>query len=211
MLPASLQHSTGTLEARPTKTLWQTSTEYRFYTGDQGQNAGSYYILKWPLVDPTYGTIGDYVQNGNYDHFFMQEGLNREFVYIVKKLGSNFNPHGSSYYGVGFLRMKHHIVNGYLLYLLGQPWSKVYTCTVNSGWVNPNLANNRFGTISVDAIDVQTRYTGQWSWHFVSINTGTAHNMQILTSDESTFVVVVNLNWGRTWDDLSSDKNNCDI
>jgi hypothetical protein len=35
--------------------------------------ANTYAIIKWPLVDSTYGTIGDYVYDSSntYDHFFM--------------------------------------------------------------------------------------------------------------------------------------------
>jgi len=35
--------------------------------------ANTYAIMKWPLVDPTYGTIGDYVYDATYiyDQFFM--------------------------------------------------------------------------------------------------------------------------------------------
>jgi hypothetical protein len=65
-------YSNGTMSCQPSKSLWQTSTYYDCFTGDQSQPANTYAILKWPLVDPTYGTIGDYSPNGMYDHFFVQ-------------------------------------------------------------------------------------------------------------------------------------------
>ena len=68
--------STGTLKCFPTKSLWQTSTYYDCYTAQESMGAYTYAIMKWPLVDPTYGTIGDYVHDSGsiYDHFFMFEG-----------------------------------------------------------------------------------------------------------------------------------------
>jgi hypothetical protein len=98
--PKYSNYSTGTMSCRPTKSLWQTQTNYRCFTSDQSQPANTYAILQWPLVDSTQGTIGDYDSSSGipYDHFFVQQGLNQMYVYIVLKLGGTFNPSGSSYY-----------------------------------------------------------------------------------------------------------------
>ena len=177
----------------------------------QNQNANSYYILKWPLTNPTYGTIGDYDQSNSYDHFFVQEAENQMFVYIVRKLTSTYTATGSSYYAFQYLRMKHHIVNGYYLYLLGRPWSKRYTCSASSSWIQTNRANNYFGTFTIDAIDAQAKYNGDWCWHFASINTKTAHDISLNTDDDSTMVIEVRMSWGRTWSELSTTSTHCNI
>ena len=66
-------YSTGTLKAYPSKNLWETGGYYYFYTAQENMTANTYAVLKWPLVDPTYGTVGDYVYDSGqiYDHFFI--------------------------------------------------------------------------------------------------------------------------------------------
>jgi hypothetical protein len=73
--------------------------------------------------------------------------------------------------------MKHHIVNSYNLYLLAKDWSRLYTVSVSASWVLSNMATNALGQFTVDTIDVQARYSGAWSWHYFSIITGTAYNI----------------------------------
>ncbi len=104
------------------------------------------------------------------------------YVYIVIKLGSQFVPsnngvYTTSYYRFGYIRMKHHIVNSYKLYLLATDWTKIYTASVNKDWVWDNRCYNARGQFTVDTIDVQDRQAGQWSWHYFSINTGNAHSI----------------------------------
>ena len=170
----------------PSKILWQTQTWYDCKTRDQSQPINTYAILQWPLVDPTYGTIGDYDSSSGmpYDHFFFQTALNQMYVYVVLKLGNTFTPtwdgsgNPTSYYRFGYLRMKHHIINTYNLYLLAGDWTKQYTVGVDSNWVMTNLANNNyFGQFTVDTIDVQYRQCNAWSWHFFSINTINAYTI----------------------------------
>lgn len=136
--------TTGSLKCYPTTYLYQTNTYYDCYTSQENMDANTYAILKWPLVDPTYGSIGDYtyVSGQIYDQFFMFEDKNSYYVYLVKKLtggftaGTNGNsayaPYNyiTSYYRFGYLRMKHHIVNNYNLYLLRKPATKIYTAIV---------------------------------------------------------------------------------
>lgn len=110
---------------------------------------------------------------------FGSDVLNQMYVFVVLKLGSQFNPTTSggnptSYYRFGYLRMKHHIVNSYNLYLLAKDWSKLYTASASSSWLT-TYRSNQFGTISIDCIDVQSRYCGHWSWHYFSVNTANAY------------------------------------
>lgn len=146
----------------------------------------TYAIMKWPLYDPTYGNIGDYVYQSShiYDHFFMYEDQNKYFVYLVKKLTSGFTAGTSgsssyapydyitSYYRWGYLRMKHHIVNNYKMYLLRKPATKIYTCTVHSSWMNSYRVSNYFGTWSMYDMDTQVKINGWNGWQFASINAG---------------------------------------
>lgn len=75
---ASNFYSTGSTTCYPTKSLWQIQTFYDCYISHQNQPANTYVILKWPLVNPTYGTIGDFdtSANAHYDQFFVYEGIN---------------------------------------------------------------------------------------------------------------------------------------
>ena len=70
--------------------------------------------------------------------------------------------------------MKHHIVNGYKLFILNRDYTKLYTASVDSSWVWTYRANGAGGQFSVDVIDAQSRKCDVWSWHFFSLNTGTA-------------------------------------
>lgn len=58
--PTTNYYSTGSLNCYPTKTLYQKGTYYDCYTASENMGTNTYAIMKWPLVDPTYGTIGDY-------------------------------------------------------------------------------------------------------------------------------------------------------
>jgi hypothetical protein len=58
--PTTNYYSTGTLNCYPTKALYQKGTNYDCYTASENMGTNTYAIMKWPLVDPTYGTIGDY-------------------------------------------------------------------------------------------------------------------------------------------------------
>lgn len=142
---------TGALSGFPTQSLWQTGTYYRFYTSQENMPVNSYAILMWPLVDATDGTIGDYTftsstigGGGVYDQFYISTATNQLYVYLVQKLTSGFTAattgngawaafgYITSYYQFGFLRMKHHIINGYNFYLLMTPGYKTYTATISS-------------------------------------------------------------------------------
>lgn len=166
-------YSTGTMTCYPNKNLWQLQTEYNCYTADQNQPINTYVILVWPLVDPTYGTIGDYDSSAgvHYDHFFVQTALNQVYVYCVLKLANQFTASTSggnilSFYRFAYLRMKHHIVNNYKLYLLAKDWTKVYTVNVDSTWMWNNKGNGHFGQFQANMIDVQMRQCNVWSWHY---------------------------------------------
>lgn len=65
-------NSSSTLYCYPTRALWQTGTYYDFYTSEEHVTTNGYAILQWPLVDPTYGTIGDYTFVNAYDQFYIQ-------------------------------------------------------------------------------------------------------------------------------------------
>lgn len=75
VFPQNGYYSTGSVICNPTKLIYQTQTYYDCNTGNQGQPANTYAILKWPLVDPTYGNIGEYVYDSTagmtYDQFFI--------------------------------------------------------------------------------------------------------------------------------------------
>lgn len=155
-------YSTGTATCQPNKGLWQTQTVYDCYIPDQNQNSNTYAVLRWPLVDSTYGTIGQYDSSyGHYDHFFMSASgtnqINVMYVYIVIKLSGSYSASGSSYYRFGYIRMKHHIVNSYSLYLLGGDWTKLYTVSVSNSWVLNNRCRNHMGQFYIDVIDMQSR------------------------------------------------------
>ena len=142
--------------------------------------------MKWQLVDSTYKTIGDYTYTSSYtyDHFFMSEGQNEHYVYIVKKYtggwsattstSSTYTPYGgiSSYHRFGQLRMKHHIVNSYKLYMLLKPAYKVYTASVSSSFISSYRKTNIFGQMSGHDYDTQVKISGWSSWFFASINAG---------------------------------------
>jgi hypothetical protein len=204
-------YSTGTCTCYPNSQLWTPTSNYNCYINSNTQAAGSYAILQWPLVDPTYGIIGDYNNVGtHYDIFFMSTAVNQHYVYLVIKLTSTYNPSGSSYFAFGNIRMKHHIVNSYNLYLLGQPWSQLWTASVSSSWVWSTYTNGAYGGFSIDAIDVQDRYAGRGSWHYISINTGTAYNFPFETTDASTMVIEIRFNSGNTYASLGS-SGQCSI
>jgi hypothetical protein len=212
-------YSTGSMTCYPNKALWQTETNYDCKTADQSQPAYTYAILQWPLVDPTYGTIGDYDSSSGmpFDHFFFQTGLNQMYVYVVLKLGSSGftattsggNP--TSYYRFGYLRMKHHIINSYNLFLMAGTWTKKYTVGVDNSWVWTNRANNWFGQFTVNTIDVQTRQSDAWSWHYFSINTGTADSTNFNGKEPSETIIEITFNSGRTFQDLHSSYTTCNI
>lgn len=105
-------------------------------------------------------------------------------MYIVKKLTSGFTagtsssstytPFGgiTSYYRFGELRMKHHIVNSYPIYLLAKPSTKIYTASVTTSFMNSYRVVNAYGTFSVNSIDTQVKISGYNGWQFVSLNAG---------------------------------------
>lgn len=144
VFPTTGYYYTGTSNCRPSLALWQPTTTYDCFHGT-GLGANTYAIMKWPLVDPTYGTIGDYDYtsvDSIYDVFYMYTATNQYYVYLVQKRPSGFTATTDPTYGnitskmtFGYLRMKHHIVNGYTLYLLGKPTTYIYTCTVDTSWV----------------------------------------------------------------------------
>jgi len=173
-------YGTGTCFCYPTTPLWTPTSLYNCFINSNNQQIGSYAILQWPLVDATHGIIGDYNDVGmHYDIFFMSTALNQYYVYLVIKLSTAYVSSTTSYFQFGDIRMKHHIVNSYNLYLLGQPWSQLWTASVNSTWVWNTRTYNSYGQFSIDAIDVQDRYSGDASWHYISINTGTAYNFPL--------------------------------
>lgn len=72
-------------------------------------------------------------------------------IYIVKKLTSG----SPSSYRFGYLRMKHHIVNSYTLYLLGKDWTKIYSASTSYSTVIASALS--YTTFTTDMIDVQSR------------------------------------------------------
>ena len=148
--------------------------------------SNTYAILKWQLVDSTYGTIGEYQYTSSWahDHFFMNEGNNQYFVYIVRKFpsgwtagtssSSTYAPYGgiTSYYRFGFIRMKHHLRNSYKLYLLMKPAYKEYSASVPSSFVQGYREVNYFGTWSINSMDTQAKISGWNGWPFVSVHAG---------------------------------------
>ena len=142
--------------------------------------------MKWQLVDGTYGSYGDYTYTSSYtyDHFFMNEGQNEQYVYIVKKYtsgwtagtsgSSSYAKYGgiTSYHRFGQLRYKHHRVNSYKMYLLKKPSFKEYTASVSQSFVQNYKVTNYFGTWSLESMDTQVKINGWNGWQFVSINAG---------------------------------------
>jgi len=182
VFPTTNYYSTGTATCQPTRALWQTTTYYYCYHAT-AMGTNTYAVMRWPLVDPTYGTIGDYVYTSVdyiYDIFYMYTATNQYYVYLVQKRTTGFTPSIissviQSYHSFGYLRMKHHIVNNnYYLYLMGRPWTTVYTCSVDPTWVTTYRATNNyaFGQISMNSIDIQAKYSGAFGWQFYSINAG---------------------------------------
>jgi len=49
--------------------------------------------------------------------------------------------------------------------------------------------SNRYGQFSIDTIDALSRNSGEWSWHYISIDTGTASSISIAANDASTMVI----------------------
>ena len=142
--------------------------------------------MKWPLVDSTYGSFGDYVYTSsyNYDQFFMYEGQNQYYVYLVKKYtsgwtagtsgSSSYAKYGgiTSYHRWGQLRYKHHRTNSYKMYLLMKPSYKEYTASVSTSFVQNYKVTNYFGTLSLLNMDTQVRINGWNGWQYVAINAG---------------------------------------
>jgi len=179
VFPTTNYYSTGSSTCYPSKALWQKNTYYDCYHSTS-MNANTYTIMVWPLVDPTYGTIGDYTYtnvDNIYDLFYMYTAVNQYNVYLVQKRPSYFNGsidiYGNpNYMRFGYLRMKHHIVTNYKLYLLGQPWIIVYNIVFDSSWISTNRAKNAFNQWSLNNMDTQVKINGYGSWHFLSINAG---------------------------------------
>lgn len=130
-------------------------------------------------------------------------------IYIVIKLSSG----SPSSYRFGYLRMKHHIVNSYTMYLLAKDWTKVYSAYADYSWMVSNRAPNGNGLtqFAVDMIDVQSRRCNEWSWHYFALNTGGAYNMALSGREPSEMVVEVVVNGGKTWNALSSSYTICQI
>jgi len=179
VFPTTNYYSTGSSTCYPNQALWQKNTFYDCYHSTS-MNANTYTIMVWPLVDPAYGTIGDYTYtsiDNIYDIFYMYTAINQYNVYLVQKRSSYFNGsidiHGNpNYMRFGYLRMKHHIVTNYKLHLLGQPWNKILNITFDSNWISSNRANNAFNQWSIKNMDTQVKISGYGSWHFLSINAG---------------------------------------
>ena len=212
------------MKAYPNKNLWETGGQYHFYTAQEHMGTNTYAVLKWPLVDPTYGIVGDYVYDSGqiYDHFFISEAVNKQFVYLVKKLTSGYTAQttGSgayayldyivSYYIFGQLRMKHHLVNNYQLYLLMKPATKIYTCTVYSSWMESYRVYNTYGTWSMYDMDTQVKISGWNGWQFASVNAGNSMSaMSTNVYDPSEKVVVVQFHTNRPYSSLSSTSTHC--
>ena len=212
------------MKAYPNKNLWETGGQYHFYTAQEHMAANTYAVLKWPLVDPTYGTVGDYVYDSGqiYDHFFISEAVNKQFVYLVKKLTSGYTAQTTSsgayayldyivsYYIFGQLRMKHHLVNNYQLYLLMKPATKIYTCTVYSSWMESYRVYNTYGTWSMYDMDTQVKISGWNGWQFASVNAGNSMSaMSTNVYDPSEKVVVVQFHTNRPYSSLSSTSTHC--
>lgn len=177
-------YRTGNLWCYPNKALWQIQTNYLCYTNQEHLTTNSYVILKWPLVDPSKGTIGDYDSSAglHYDHFIVNEGINSAFIYLVIKYTGGWtatsdgsgNP--TSYHTFGYIRMKHHIINNYKMFVMNRDYTKLYTAIVDSPWMWTYRANGAVGTFGVDVIDAQSRKCDDWSWHYFSLNTASAYN-----------------------------------
>ena len=164
--------SAGTLTCYPNQALWQTSTYYDCYHSTS-MNANTYAIMAWQLVDPTYGTIGDYTSvDYIYDIVYMYTAANKYFVYLVQKRTAGYSGSGSSYMRFGYLRMKHHLVTNFNFYLLTRPGTTVYTAIFDSSWITTHRAANGFNQISMNNIDIQAKMSGQYGWQFYSVNAG---------------------------------------
>lgn len=211
-------YSTGTAECFPNKGLWRPQTFYDCYVSHQNQPANTYAILRWPLVDSTYGTIGEYDSSmGLYDHFFMSvqgtNQLNVMYVYIVIKLSSTYVAATNYYYRFGYIRMKHHIVNSYKLYLLAKDWTKLYTVSVVNSWVKTNVGSNYMGQFSIDVMDAKERTCNAWTWHYLSINTASAHTYGFNGNQPSSLVAEITFYSGKPFTTFSSSnyENRCQI
>ena len=165
--------------------------------------SNTYAILKWPLVDPTYGSFSDYdyTSSWTYDHFFMNEGENQLFVYVVKYYPSGWNGGTSSsstydkyggiwsYHRFGYLRVKHHLLNSYTMYLLTNPGFKTYTVSVPSTYVTNYKLTNALGSCSISSMDTQVKINGNDGWQFVSINAGNVLSSSHLADDAAEKII----------------------
>jgi hypothetical protein len=112
----------------------------------------------------------------------MYTAVDKYYVYLVQKRTAGFtgtvdgsnNP--TSYMRFGYIRMKHHIVGGYKMYLLQQPSTTIYTFGFDFNWIRSYRANNVFNQWSLNNIDTQVKMSGQGSWQFLSINAGNSMN-----------------------------------
>jgi len=116
----------------------------------------------------------------------------------------------TSYYRFGYLRMKHHLVNGYSLYLLMKPSTKIYTCTVYSSFMDSYRVNNYFGTWSIYDMDTQVKISGYNGWQFVSVNAGNTMSAYASDVDDSSEKVVeVQFYTNKPYSSLSSTTTDC--
>lgn len=83
-----------------------------------------------------------------------------------------YSDYITSYHRFGYIRMKHHIINSYNIYLLMRPSTKVYTTSLSNSWMNTYRTPNAYGTWSVNHIDTQVKINGYNGWQFVSLNAG---------------------------------------
>ena len=116
----------------------------------------------------------------------------------------------TSYYRFGYLRMKHHLVNNYKMYLLMKPSTKVYTCTIHSSWMESYRVYNYFGTWSIYDMDTQVKISGWNGWQFVSVNAGNSMSgYSNNVYDASEKVVEVQFHTNRPYSSLSSTTTHC--
>ena len=108
--------------------------------------------------------------------------------------------------------MKHHLVNGYTMYMLMKPAIKIYTCTVDYTFMENYRVYNYFGTWSIYDMDTQVKINGWNGWQFASVNAGNAMTTSNYSSDiydSSEKVVEVQFYTNKPYSSLSSTTTNC--
>lgn len=177
---------------QPSAPLWNTGTNYQLTLGTTLSGANnSYAILEWVLVDPTYGEVSQYTVDSSkaYDWMTISYAPNNRILYIIQKATTTTSYSSMTF---GQLRNTHYLQNSnFNVYILTNPSITLNNCPISQSWNNANHGYNAYGQAQISNFDLQDRTVSASGWQYMSIYMGTPQTMQLLTTDPSNMVVIV--------------------